>query len=308
MMPRYARPTKSTSLYSYTNRDQDLIKQGFGAGNFTFLAKFPPRITPFGISAALKANSKRVITSKPRTQSVRKMPLGYGWIPDSYNLKSEHLRRLRLDSVNKRRAISTKDFISSGTPSRLKERNSSQKSSTNGNNSFSSVTDQVSRLKWIRDTQIKHGDFRMGKSLDSNQTRSNVQNIISVVKKKIASDWESTDFDIGVNSKDCIEVRFHMRTLESTESMHYYMNILVNKTQEIGKFGLKKVQNQWGSKQDRFLVFVIAPAWVRLPIRQAFNSLNLKKSLNPPTRLRRKSLWSTPVTHISTRDSNNSIH
>ena len=306
MIPRYAQPTKSTSLYSYTNRDQDLIKQGFRAGNFTFLARFPSRITPFGITEALKASSRKSIISKPRTQSVRKVSPGYEWMPDSYHLKQDYLKRLREDSVKKRRSISRRDFVPSGTPSRMQEREASRRSYVSINCSFSSAPDQASRLKWIRDTQIKHGSFRAGRSLDSNQNRSNLQTIITVIRQKISKDWESTDFDIGVNHSECIEVRFHASTIENAEALHYYMGILINKTQEIGKFGLKKMQNKWGVKTGTYLVYIIAPAWVKTqPLLQ---SLNLKKSLVSPANRRRKTLWSTPNTHISTRNSSVSIH
>ena len=309
MIPRFARPTKSTSLYAYTNRDQDLIKQGFRAGNFTFLAKFPSKIKPFGITAALKARSKKVIVERPRTLSVRKVSTNYEWIPDSYNLKQDYLKKASAESISKRKAISKKDFICSGTPNKVREREQSQRSYISINSSFSSAIDHASRLKWIKDAQIKHGEFRMGRSLDNNREKSNGQEMITAIKRKIANDWESTDFDIGINNLDCIEIRFFLNSLENIESMHYYMNILINKNQDIGKFGLRKVQEKWGVKQGEYLIFILAPAWIRIPTKIAYQGIIIKKTLSQvPNIHKRKSLWSNQGTHISTRESSRSIN
>ena len=309
MIPRYARPTKSNSLYSYTNRDQDLIKQGFRAGNFTFLAKFPTKIKPFGITAALRESSKRVLSQTPRTMSIRKASPSYEWIPDSYNLKQEYMKKARINSLEKRRTISKRDFVCSGTPNKLRERELSQRSYISINNSFDSANQHASRLRWIKDIQIKHGDFRMGKSLDNNREKSNSQEIITNIKRKIANDWESADFDIGINNSGCIEIRFFLHSLETSESMHYYMSILINKNQDIGKFGLKKLQTRWGVKQGKYLIFALSPAWIKPPPRLTFQSLNMKKTISQaPNINRRKSLLSSLVTpHISTRESSRSI-
>lgn len=155
------------------------------------------------------------------------------------------MKKYREDSAAKRRAISTKEFISSGTPNKLKERDSSsERSYVSINNSFNSANDQAARLKWIRDVKIKNGSFRLGKSIDASKNKNNSYEIITLIRKKIASDWQSTDFDIGVNKAGLFEIRFFMNTVESNESMHYYMNILINKSLDIGRFCLKKVQNK----------------------------------------------------------------
>jgi hypothetical protein len=305
MIPRYARPTKSTHLYSYTNKDQDLINQGFRAGNYTFLSKFPAKIKPFGVSAALKSQANATKVHKPRALTVKRVPASFEWMPDSYNLKHQYMRKLREESTKKRRAISSKDFIPSGTPSQQKEPH--QRNFLSVNSSYSSASDHASRLKWIKDTQIKYGSFRAGKSLEPNQNKSNAPDIINSIKKKVANDWASTDFDIGMNSAGFIELRFYNNTIESPEGMHNYMNMLINQNPDIGKFRLKKVQNKWGMKLGKFLVFVLAPAWAKVSPGSVFQSLNLKPGISPLNRFRRKSLWSSP-THNSTRESSMSIH
>jgi hypothetical protein len=308
-LPRYAKPTKSTRLYTYTNNDQDIIKQSFRAGNFSFLARLPTKIRPFGVSAAVRTHSKQNLTAKPRAVSVRRQEKGFEWMPDSYNRKGEALSRIRAESKAKQRTISRKEFVCSGTPDRISTREKNSKSAyVSINASFSSASDHASRLKWIRDVQVRHGQFRLGRSLDIKQSRSNASEIITVIRRRIAHDWQSTDFDIGLNASDCIEIRFHLASLESTEAMHYYMNVFFNKNAEISVFGLKKLQKKWGLKVGRFLVFELAPAWVKVAPGNALQMMMPRRSLGNPAEARKKrSGWSMPGTHISTRDSSISV-
>ncbi|OMJ95232.1 hypothetical protein SteCoe_1444 [Stentor coeruleus] len=301
MKPRYAQPTKSTKLYSYTNRDQDIIKQSFRAGNYTFLAKIPKKITPFGVTAAIRDHSKKNLISKPRSVSVKKSSHNYEWMPDSYNLKRDFMKRVREDNVRKRKTISARDFICSGTPNKKRERELTPRSFVSVNTSFNSARDHASRLKWIKDMQIKHGDFRVGKSLETYQSKSTAQEIIIALKKKISSDWELTDFDIGLNNTSCIELRFYMKTVESSEAMHHYMNLLINKNQEMGKFCLKRVPSNWGVKNGKFLVYIMAPAWVKVPGNSLNRTLELKKATLSPIRSKAGSVKITP--RFSTRES-----
>lgn len=290
MNPKYARPTKSTQLYTYTNRDQDLIKQGFRAGNFTFLARIPKKITPFGVSAALREHSKRNITEKPRSVSVKRPSLQYEWMPDSYNLKRDFLKKVRQDSLKKRKSISKRDFICSGTPDKMRSRESTPNSYVGINTSFSAMQDQASRLKWIKDIQIKHGNFNTGRSLVTYQNKSTAQEIITSLKRKISSDWNETNFDIGLNNTNSIELRFYMKSVENLESMNHYMNVLINKNQDISKFCLRKVPNTWGMKMGKFLVYILAPAWVRLPISQLTHSFDISRGSRSPLRTRGNSV------------------
>ena len=99
------------------------------------------------------------------------------------------MKKYREDSAAKRRAISSKEFISIGTPNKLKERDSSsERSYVSINNSFNSANDQAARLKWIRDVKIKNGSFRLGKSIDASKNKNNSYEIITLIRKKIATD------------------------------------------------------------------------------------------------------------------------
>jgi hypothetical protein len=297
MIPRYATPTKSSRLYTYTNRDQDLVKLGFRAGNFTFLKKFPQRIKPFAVTDSLKEHSRKNLLKTPRSVSVKRTE-GYSWMPDNFNRKTEIERKVRADSVHRRRSISKRDFISSGSPSR--HTNRTQSTYVSINSSYSSVEDQTARLKWINNAQIRQASFKSGRPLPATKSFSSADEIIKALKLRIAQDWKSSNFNIGLNANKCIELRVFLNSIENLDSMTYYVNTLINKTPEFLKYCLKKVPAKWGVKVNQYLVFTLAPGWVNLP--------SIPKKLLLPRVSVHKSLNLQRMGLISTRNSSLSIH
>lgn len=72
MDPHYTKATLSASLYEYTNREQDLIRQAFETGNYTYLAKFPHKLKPLSVTNNIKKLSQTLIETplKPRAFSL----------------------------------------------------------------------------------------------------------------------------------------------------------------------------------------------------------------------------------------------
>lgn len=297
MIPRYATPTKSSRLYTYTNRDQDLVKLGFRAGNFTFLKKFPQRIKPFSVSDSLKEHSRKNLLRTPRSVSVRRSE-GYVWMPDNFSRKEEIQRKFRAESVNRRKSISSKDFIPSGSPTRNTNRIPDGFISINS--SYSSAADHSARLKWIKDSQIHHPSFKSGRPLPATKSVSLAEEIIKALKIRISQDWKLINFSVTLNIIKCIEIKILLSSIETVDSMSYYLNTLINKNPEFSKFCLKKMPGKWGVKAQKYLVYTMAPGWVNLPTiprQKLVNEKVLYKSVN----VQRMGL-------ISTRNSSLSIH
>jgi hypothetical protein len=293
MIPRYATPTKSSKLYTYTNNDQDLVKLAFRGGNFTFLKKFPAKIKPFALTASLNELSKRNLLKTPRSVSV-KTPKNYPWMPDSFENKFKVTSQMRAESIRKRNMINKRDFVCSGTPTHGR---SNQRGFISINSSYSSASEHSERLKWIKDSKVKHGNFRIGKPEIGPKSPLSAQEIITRIRVRLTEDWKSSSFDIGMNDLKCIEIRFFLKSVENCETMNFYMNTLVNKNQEFLKYCLKKVPHQWGLRNGKFLVFVLAPAWVTLPKISGIVSKGLKNSV-----ARRLALISTRNSSMSIRN------
>lgn len=261
MIPRYATPTKSSRLYAYTNKDQDLVKLGFRAGNFTFLKKFPPRIKPFSVSVSLKEHSRKNLLKTPRSVSVRRSE-GYAWMPDNFNRKEEVQRKSRAESVNRRKSISNKDFVPSGSPTKTRNL---YDSFISVNSSYSSASDQITRLKWIKDSRIHQASFKSGRPLPATKSVYLSEEIIKALKIKISQDWKLANFSVVLDANKCIELKVVLGSIETAESMGYYLNTLINKNPEFLKFCLRKMPGKWGLKAQKHLVFTMAPQWVHLP-------------------------------------------
>lgn len=295
IVPRYATPTKSSKLYTYTNQDQDLVKLAFRVGNFTYLKRFPAKIKPFAVTASMNALSKRNLLKTPRSVSVKSRD-SYAWMADSFNRKEDLNRKLRAESVKKRSLISKKDFDSNGSPSREMRRKSIKNSFVSVNLSYSSANEQSERIKWIRDAKVKFGNFIAGKSNLGPKSSASAQEIITRIRETIACDWKKISFDVGINDSKCIEVRFFLKSLDNCEAMGYYMNTLINKNIDFLKYCLKKVPQKWGYRTEKYLIFVLAPGWVTLPKI----SVTLKNN--------QKINFSRKLAGISTRNSSLSIH
>mmetsp|Transcript_19821 Transcript_19821/g.18864 ORF Transcript_19821/g.18864 Transcript_19821/m.18864 type:complete len:116 (+) Transcript_19821:581-928(+) len=102
---------------------------------------------------------------------------------------------------------------------------------------------EILRAKWIHESKILFGEFKPANSLKSlrKPTRALLPEMVSEIKRNLLADWSDINFVIGTNPDDMIEMRFELGTLDSPMGLLAYLNNLVNSSDIMLKYQLKRV-------------------------------------------------------------------
>jgi hypothetical protein len=133
--------------------------------------------------------------------------------------------------------------------------------------------------------------FICGKSQvlnDDRQQKGRLPTAIRLIQQRLDADWADCTIVVTANEQDLIQVAFYEATLDSERGALAYMNIMLR--QDLCcELGLRKVPQLWGRKRDfreelealgesadepaTWLVFMLAPAWVKMRITDAVYTL-----------------------------------
>ncbi|OMJ66248.1 hypothetical protein SteCoe_36970 [Stentor coeruleus] len=260
--PRYENPTISTTLYEFTNREQDLIRQAFNSKNYTYMYKLPAQFSPSRVSESIKSVTEDKV--KTRFSSVPKKLSSQKWVPDAYeNLKKKKFQDFT-DSVKKQREISPTDFKKAGNCKKLKYEHLNGQIFTYKEDSFSAAEQQANRIKWIKKSNYIQKEFKSPVKSSFSIAKNRIKEIISLIHNKITKDWKGIEFTIEYSSCDLIEIKFFIDSIENKKALHSYMNNLQEKDNDIQEFSLKKILSSWGIVSDCFVIYFLSPPWVRM--------------------------------------------
>ena len=269
--PIYTNSTISHNLYEFTNREKDLIRQAFNSTNFTYFYKLPNQISPTQVSKSLKTTTLDKLSK--RYNSVPKQKNNFSWLPDDYEAVRIQKNADSADSKQKQSKISSKMFKLPGIHKKLKSEDLAGHKIGFNEDSFNSVDEQVTRIKWIEKTKDWSSDFKSaGKNL-YNVTRNRIREIIKKLKNKIETDWKRVDFTVMLGSQEAIEVMFLVESVENRTALHHYMNVLQAADKDLQEFGLKKLMNRWGKETNGKVFYCLIPPWVHTNPANIFSSL-----------------------------------
>lgn len=269
--PRYLCSTISTTLREYSNKDQDLIKQGFNPSNYTYLSKFPTAIKPNSLSKSIRLTSKQIIEN-PKRLSPKIKPQRFEWMPDNFGALNEKASEERRIRILKQSEISKQAF-KTGVNRRTKNQegfSSCPPAYISINDPFQGYSDHINRLKWAEECHKLEGDFK--NAYRSNPRKQRIVQLLKHIKDKIAQDWASASFDLGLNDEDCVEIRFAEQTVAEKDGLIAYMNVLAKTDTEITDFNLARIVESWGVQQAGKLVFILRPPWGKESLRKKSRS------------------------------------
>ena len=293
-VPNYAKPNLSHMLYDYTNRDQDLVAQAFRTGNFTYLSSLPNFIQPSAVADALAQKSVESVNrhSKPKPKLCHLWGCDglvheFEWMPDSYEGLSQQLKKERVESEAKRKLISGTDFVAPGTLAKDKHEEGFSGKNVEFltvNEPYGAAVEHANRLKWIQECQLLAGDFKpcVRDKAMSKVNRQHIGAIVTMLKKKLESDWEGIEVTIDHTADDLIEIRVTEASVDSQMALHAYMNVLANQDEELFQFKLKRVTQVWGLVEASFIYYTLAPPWTRLRTNDVTVSTSLTVSKHSP--------------------------
>lgn len=72
-------------------------------------------------------------------------------------------------------------------------------------------------------------------------TRKGMPELLAVLKRVLATDWEGSAFDILLDTTGCVVVRFELATVESRDGLAAYMNVLLKSNPLVIPFLMSRV-------------------------------------------------------------------
>lgn len=261
----YTKPTKSTNLYEFTNREQDLIRQAFNSKNFTYISKLPASISPSRVSESYKQTS--IANTSLRHNSVPRKSYEFQWMPDEYDLAKMHQRVENEKSRNKQGVISPKNFKNPGNAKKLKYQDLDGNNFSYSEDFFENVSQQATRIRWLKESRFINKEFKSPVKSDYYVSRGKAKEILNCVKSIIEKDWPEIKVSVVYGVSGLVEVKFSGEVNKA--ALHSYMNVFHIKQE----FMLKKDMSQWGAEMGDSIYYTLCPPWIHTRTSDVYSSL-----------------------------------
>eukprot|EP00747_Dinoflagellata_sp_TGD_P162785 gnl/TRDRNA2_/TRDRNA2_180766_c0_seq1.p1 gnl/TRDRNA2_/TRDRNA2_180766_c0~~gnl/TRDRNA2_/TRDRNA2_180766_c0_seq1.p1 ORF type:complete len:432 (-),score=84.78 gnl/TRDRNA2_/TRDRNA2_180766_c0_seq1:214-1509(-) len=272
-VPHYAMKTVTHSAPEFVNHEQDMIRQSFSCGNYTWMKEaLPVELGPDAVNMLRRQRMERNRLADPLPQTWTKMTQLWGggyyqefeYMPDPYT-DGDPMLKLRGNVKEKREKIANHDWRYPSQEKRLKHetmindpRNKETYPYLGGN-----MDEELQPGSYHgRGTSSKDGSFSStsqssfvagrGNGLDDNSrmSRMTLPMMVSRLQKRLAADWEDMTVVVSVTDQDLVQIAFHMATVDSERGVLAYMNVLSKDVELLGSLGLRKVSQLWGLKRD----------------------------------------------------------
>ena len=297
-IPHYALPNVATILPYYANNEQDVVKQAFRPGNYTYMASVPNRIQS-GFMSRARGEAGREWTSKSggvergaepffpaKAPSRGSVFQDFEYVPSLYTLADELAAKEATQSREKmKRMNGSRAFVAASSTTRQKhesgyvnaqvrpsERTDQHRAAMTypyQGSPYEAAEDLASRERWLQTTLMLHGPVvPAGRRDPDAPTVALLPEILDLLEKSLRKDWPHTDLLVADDASGFISIRFDMSALPGAEiGVVAYMNMMANTNPIINERRLCKVVEQWppnGQSQGR-LQFAFRPPWVPAP-------------------------------------------
>jgi len=271
-MPHYSQTTVSHSAADFSNTEQDMIRQAFHTGNYTWMKELlPVELYPESVNFLRKKRMDHVRTAQsarqPMTWSKMTSLWGGGYyfefefMPDPYDAKRDH----ELSEKRKERSKwddmgHPKDWKLPSCSQRLKHeplviskdelKDPRLKQSIPYLGPERSEEDSITK-KSLNESSIQQPSFKTGKGAglndDGKMSRAGVHpQIVYHLQNKLNEDWDDVVVIVSVTDMDIVQIAFEMKTVDSERGVMAYMNILSKDCELINTLGLRKISQLWG--------------------------------------------------------------
>lgn len=288
-VPRYAIPSISSLLPTYTNSEQDFINRAFHTGNYDYLKHLPDDIKYRQVVAARTARmeaARQFLTPALSGPLLRSGPQAntqglfqaFEYQSTPFSLEDELASKARTEGEAKRIAIGGKEFIPSGTIGLAKhqERTVGQAFPYLGG-AYEAMDDTLQAYRLLEAAKLPEKPFVPSGTdkLAEKPTRQSSWDMMNKLRDWIIQDWEGCVVSIFENHQDCWVIRVDTASVESLDGLQAYMNVFVRCNELVGKYRLVKVPEFWHTTpEDGGVYYVLRPPWVHLDGLQTFFTLH----------------------------------
>merc|ERR1719326_1181080 len=278
-IPHYALKTVAYSAPDFANQEQDVIRQSFTTGNYTWMKEaLPVELGPDAINLLRRQRMERNRLAEPLPQTWSKMSQLWGggfyqefeYIPDSYERKHEQEMRERKEKEEKRKQVHTRDWRKASQEVKLKHEpliltteayeDPSKKELYPYLEARDALTLPPKPIQAVagesfkgRDEQIE-GAFLSGrgKGLEDNgrMSRMRLPSMIKRLQVRLDEDWDDTTVVVSATDQDLVQIAYYMASVDSERGVLAYMNVLSKDSELLDDLGLRKVSQLWGMKRD----------------------------------------------------------
>jgi hypothetical protein len=205
-------------LYEYTNKELDIIKNAFRTGNYDSIRDLPNDLKPFTVQQqitkrlqmedlnnSMVSQNKRIAKELLQDHGGLFMKFEYVSSPYGEELKAAATAR----KISKEKMIGDHEFVPVKTKSTLKyeypflgANEVSVYSFLAQGDPYESTRDEKLRNLWIEECKKLFGPFKTSGAIKplSSVTKSQLRDIVDVLKKLLLSDWNDVNFVIGSKS------------------------------------------------------------------------------------------------------------
>lgn len=307
-LPHYALETFSSTAPEYMNLQQDIIRQGFNIGNFTWLKEsVPVELGPDTVLAVRRLRMEKgrgaIDPLKPATTWAKMASLWGGgfypefeFLPDPYDAKEQLKRKEAHESIRKRDLISVSGWKPSSGAQRLDYEPMVVSRDELEDPRKKQPYPRLIPGEEDRKPRSARGPpvvpFVTGRSHlldDVRKQKGRLPAIVRVLQQRLDADWSGCTVVVTANDQDLVQVAFYEATLDSERGAMAYMNVLIRQDLCCEQLGLRKVPQLWGRKRDfteelrdvgedndepaTWVVFMLAPSWVKMRVTDAVYTL-----------------------------------
>jgi hypothetical protein len=305
-VPHYQMETFSSTAPEYLNTQQDIIRQGFHTGNYTWLKEsLPVELGHDTILAVKRLRIEKgrgaVDPGKPQKTWARMSSLWGGgyypefkFMPEPYDGALQAEREDKKQSLRKREAVSARGWQPNSHGVRLDyepmvvtrdEMGDARKKEPFPRLAPGIDVHEAGPAPYVEPFYVGGRSQVLN---DDRQQKGRLPTAIRLIQQRLDADWADCTIVVTANEQDLVQVAFYEATLDSERGALAYMNILLR--QDLCcELGLRKVPQLWGRKRDfreeldalgeasdepaTWLVFMLAPSWVKMRLTDAVYTL-----------------------------------
>eukprot|EP00397_Hematodinium_sp_SG-2012_P044195 GEMP01049304.1.p1 GENE.GEMP01049304.1~~GEMP01049304.1.p1 ORF type:complete len:394 (+),score=90.46 GEMP01049304.1:179-1360(+) len=271
-VPHFSLSTVAQSAPGYSNAEQDIIRQAFHTGNYTWMKELlPVELAPDAINILRRRRMEenRVGTGRPPLTWSKMTGLWGGgfyqefeYMPDPYELKENAISQEKKAGLEKRVEMGhSQDWHVPSQQARLKyepmlvTREELKDVRTKETDFYlrpdSSEVEASASDSLMDNMEEPMFSFRVGKGQglndDGKMSRAGMQpKIKQWLQEKMDTDWDDATVVVSFTDQDMVQIAFYMGSVDSERGVLAYMNILAKNDDLVNSLGLRKLSQLWG--------------------------------------------------------------
>lgn len=252
--PGYARPSVSSRLPDYANKQAEVIRAAFVPGSYTSISSIQGGTLSNGEPAPFRAGGAAGGTFSE-----------FAYMCSPSDLTDEERTRLRRAHEEKQRLIAgSQPFFAGYSVEKQKYEDTVYEYIPDP---YDAKNEKDRQLKFLGESKALSRPFippGRDKALEK-PTRVLLGDVMTALHNNLQADWPDAEPTVLSTAEDLIVVYFSTERARNAQGILTYMNNALRRNQTIQEFDLRKVPEGWDIvTEDNHLMYTFRPPWVRV--------------------------------------------